>query len=162
MKHIRALTLYLAALLLAGCSLNKSMLVLDPVGPPPAAVGQTNLPGTLIVYSAFSPHGSPGIDRPVYTSYQLLQEGQPPRRMKNDPMNALGGPLPATLQPGTYTVVAKANGFGKVKVPVTIRGGQTTVVHLEQGGSWPNREEIIKTGASCLPDGRVVGWRAQP
>jgi hypothetical protein len=33
-------------------------------------------------------------------------------------------------------------------------------MHLEGGGSWPNREEMIQANAVRLPDGRVVGWRA--
>ena len=45
-------------------------------------------------------------------------------------------------------------------MPVVILGGKVTVVHLERGGSWPDRSQMIQVGAVRLPDGRVVGWRA--
>jgi hypothetical protein len=72
----------------------------------------------------------------------------------------VGGPTSVQLAAGSYHVVARANGYGLVTVPVVIQGGKETVIHLDGGGSWPNREEMIQAGAVQLPDGRVVGWAA--
>ena len=38
-------------------------------------------------------------------------------------------------------------------MPVVILGGKVTVVHLEGGGSWPDRSRMIQVGAVRLPDG---------
>jgi hypothetical protein len=102
-----------------------------------------------------------GMDRPVHTDYEIFSEdGKRLRRVHNDSDTMLAGPIRVELPSGTFRVVARANRFGYVTVPVIIRGGKTTVVHLEGGGSWRDRDEMIRVGAVRLPDGRVVGWKA--
>jgi len=64
------------------------------------------------------------------------------------------------LPAGTYRVVARANGYGIVTVPVVIEKNQVTTVHLEGGGSWENEVARSQSDAVRLPDGRIVGWRA--
>ncbi|HUA39181.1 MAG TPA: hypothetical protein VMA35_12390 [Candidatus Sulfopaludibacter sp.] len=151
-------------LLAAGCLSERDNLVLDPVGPPPSS-GAVGDRGNLVVYSAYDPHANySGFEhRTTYTDYKIFsKDGSLLRKVRNDTGHSLGGPVNVALPTGDYQVEAQANGYGLVKVPVVIKGNQVTVVHLEGGGSWPNRAEMIQTGAVRLPDGRVVGWRAAP
>ena len=71
----------------------------------------------------------------------------------------LQDPAPVELPAGKYRVVANANGYGQVTIPVIIEAQQTTVLHLEGGGSWLNEAEFNQTNAVRLPDGQIVGWR---
>lgn len=101
------------------------------------------------------------MDRQAHASYKILSEdGKLLQKVRNDPGNMAGGPTGVQLAAGSYHVVARANGYGLVTVPVVILGGKVTVVHLESGGSWPDRSQMIQVGAVRLPDGRVIGWRA--
>ena len=62
-----------------------------------------------------------------------------------------------TLAPGKYRVVAHANGYGTVTVPVVIDATHVTTVHLNGGSSdetADNQNDTVR-----LPDGNVVGWR---
>ena len=89
-----------------------------------------------------------------------------PRRGKflqavhNDSGTMLQEAVPVELPPGKYRVVASANGYGHVTIPVVIKAGQTTMLHLEGGGSWPNESAFNQTNAVRLPDGQIIGWRA--
>jgi hypothetical protein len=47
-----------------------------------------------------------------------------------------------------------------VDVPKVIAAGQTTILHLEGGGFWPDESAFNKTNAVRLPDGLVIGWKA--
>jgi hypothetical protein len=144
-------------LLLGGCATNTPRLVLDPVGPPPGLErpGATN--GTLVVFTAFN------VDGVHFSDYKLLSEsGTFLKPVRNDSDRAQGFPVSLNLPVGTYRVLAHSNGYGLVAVPVAILGGKVTIVHLDGGGSWPNRAEMIQAGAVRLPDGRVAGWRAEP
>jgi hypothetical protein len=155
-------TLAIAGLLLtAGCLTHKPGLVLDPVGPPPGLSSGSETTGSLIVFSAFDPTGVHRMDRQAHTSYKILSEdGKLLQKVRNDSGNMAGGPTSVQLAAGSYHVVAGANGYGLVTVPVVVLGGKVTVVHLDGGGSWPDRAQMIQVGAVRLPDGRVVGWRA--
>jgi len=132
-----------------------------PVPASPAAVNLTI--GTLIVYSAYAVNAdfSPRDPyRPEYSDYEIYATGKLLRRVHNDSGTLLQDPALVELPAGDYRVVAKANGCGKVTVPVIIRARRCTVVHLEGGASWPDRRVFNQTSAVRLPDGQVVGWRA--
>ena len=76
--------------------------------------------------------------------------------------HSLEGPKRVQLPVGTYRVVARANGYGVVTVPVIIRADQVTTVHLEGGPSWQNRSQLGQSNPVRLPDGEIAGWRASP
>ena len=98
--------------------------------------------------------------RPVYSDYKIFSEdGMLLRSVHNDSGTILQNPALAALSAGKYRVVANANGYGHVTIPVFIKAGQTTVLHLEGGDSWPNQAEFNQTNAVRLPDGQIVGWR---
>ena len=161
---MKRMWILLAAAVVAGCGTFRSGLVLDPVGPAPGEPepgGSTN--GVLVVYSAYD--GSANSDqrdayRPVHSDYRILTaNGAGPRVVHNDSGTILQEPARVSLPEGRYQVVARANGYGTVTVPVVIEGRRTTVVHLA-GGSWPNMAAVSRTNVVRSPDGGIVGWRA--
>jgi len=137
-------------------------LVLDPVGPSPIQSSASGVNGSLIVFSAFDPHshlnGYPY--RRYYTSYKLFSnDGQLLRTVQNDNGRLVEGPARVTLPPGTYRVVASANGFGEVVVPVVIAAYQVTTVHLDGRASSADTATLASSNPVRLPDGEIVGWR---
>jgi hypothetical protein len=68
------------------------------------------------------------------------------------------------LHPGSYTVEAEAEESGgrtiTVLVPVVVKAGQTTTVHLEP--EWrPSGELPDPSHPVMLFDGRIIGCRAE-
>ncbi len=61
---------------------------------------------------------------------------------------------------GTYRVLARANGYGLAPVPVAIRPGQVTTLHLEGSVWWPVKSPIFNSNPVRLPGGEIIGWRA--
>ncbi|HTS16133.1 MAG TPA: hypothetical protein VMP11_01020 [Verrucomicrobiae bacterium] len=173
-----AITLCGAALTLAGCTFLGTTAVLSPVGPAPTESLAANGNGSLQVYSAHAPTGPDVIDRewvwnndwttellfsPARSDYALYNDQgtliQWVRNARNqyDPI-----PTRVSLPPGQYEIEADADGDGgtfPVRVPVVIKSGLTTQVHL--GDGWqPNHtdtQDMVR-----LPNGDIAGWRANP
>jgi hypothetical protein len=120
--------------------------------------------GTLVVYSAYAVNADfAGRDRrsPEYSDYKILTaDGRLLRKVHNNSETILQDAVLAELAPGKYQVVAPANGYGHVTVPVIIETGRTTVLHLEGGGFWPDESVFNQTNAVRLPDGLIIGWRS--
>jgi hypothetical protein len=165
MKSVSIFCVLAISALLSGCASERNRLVLDPVGPPP---GQSSTPsstnGTLVVYSAYDVDANWNARdprRPVYSDYKIFSpDGNLLRAVHNDSRTILQDPVPVELPVGKYRVVANANGYGRVTIPVVIKAHQTTVLHLEGGGFWPNEAEFNQTNAVCLPDGQIIGWKS--
>ena len=152
-------------LLLAGCTTFHNGMVLEGVGPGPAStVNATAADGTLMVFSAYDVNAdfnSRDAHRPVYSDYRILTaDGKLQQRVHNDSGTMLQRPMGVELPPGQYRIVAAANGYGMVTVPVTIAAGQTTILHLQGGSTWPNQAAFNQTNAVRLPDGGIVGWKS--
>jgi hypothetical protein len=151
---------------LAGCASFErgNGLVLDSVGPGPGAPHSDTTNGNLLVYSAYQVNAdfdSRDPHRHAYSDYQILYpDGTLLRPVHNDTGSILQRAMTVTLPAGTYHVLAEANGFGLVTVPVTIEAGKSTVVHLEGGVRWPEKWGANQTNAVHLPDGQIVGWRS--
>ena len=168
MKAFFTLMLILAIAVLSGCATGKNGLALDPVGPSPdqpATVNSTN--GTLLVYSAYDVNADfAGRDRrsPEYSDYKILTtDGNLLQKVHNNSGTILQDPVAVELSPGKYHVVAHVNGYVRyVAVQVVIASRQTTVLHLEGGGFWPDESAFNQTNAVRLPDGVVIGWKAVP
>ena len=166
MKPISIICALAFGALTAGCVSEGKDLVLDPVGPQPAmpVAAMDRQTGTLVVYSAYA--AGPNFngrqpDFPVYSDYKILsRDGSFLRSVHNDSGTIQQEAMPVALAPGAYRVVANANGYGRVTVPVIIKTHQMTVLHLEGGVSWPGESGCNQTNAVHLPDGEVVGWRA--
>jgi hypothetical protein len=152
-------------LFLAGCATANNGMVLEGVGPDPASpVDTVAITGTLLVYSAYEVNADFNIrdpHRPQYTDYQILTaDGKLQQRVHNCTDTILQRPKIVDLPAGTYCVIAEANGYGAVTVPVTIQAGKDTILHLEGGDRWPNPQAFDQSNAVRLPDGQVVGWKS--
>lgn len=129
-----------AGMLAAGCSTYHGQITLDPVGPNPGQnIAQTANAGdgALLVYTAYDVNpefSAQDIYRPRYTDYQILTaDGRPLQFVRNDSGTLDRGPVQLELPAGQYRVVGRANGHGRVIVPVTIAARKLTIVHLESG-----------------------------
>jgi len=132
-----------AVLMTSGCASPKGGLVLAPVGPPSLPPAVDSSLGSLVVFSALDsqPHFNGFPYRHYYTDYKILSDdGKLAQKVRNDNGTSWEGPAEVQLPPGKYRVVARANGYGTVTVPVTVAAKQTTTVHLE-GGTPIEREK---------------------
>ena len=68
-------------------------------------------------------------------------------------------PVTLPLPVGEYQVSSFVPGLGQTTVPVHIKTGRTTTLHLDGSANRPKKlvpaENLVK-----LPDGDVAGWRA--
>ena len=155
-----AWALLLAVLPLTGCASNA--LVLAPVGPP-VFHSRAGAASSLVVFSAYD-QGAHFNDLPyrrVHSDYRILTtDGKLLQNVHNDNSTAVGGPKEVLLPAGRFQVVARANGYGAVTVPVVIGTNQTTTVHLEGGNPWGSKAPSEQANPVRLPDGEIVGWRA--
>jgi hypothetical protein len=165
MKPIIPASLLVTAALVAGCVSPQHRLVLDPIGPPDSPLAAAGSNGTLVVFSAFDSHADFN-DLPYlrhYTDYKITDPGgKLAQTVRNDDHNWLEGPKRVQLPVGAYRVIARANGYGVVTVPVIIRAGQVTTVHLEGSPWWQNRTQMSQSNPVLLPGGEIAGWRADP
>jgi hypothetical protein len=164
MKTYYTVVILTAATLWSGCAFGPRGMVLEPVGPSPTPVAENNGEGSLVVYTAYDVNFISAGDyehRRHYSDYKILAEdGKPLRTVHNDIGTNLRQAAHVTLPAGKYRVVANANGYGTVTVPVVIGSNRQTVVHLEGGASWPDMTADSQASAVRLPDGEIVGWRA--
>ena len=168
MKFIYTLMFITAAALLSGCVTGRNSLVLDAVGPAwsqPAEASPILTNGTLVVYSAYrisADFDESDPRRPEYSDYKIFTtDGKLLRKVHNKSGTILQDVVKVELSPGKYNVVARANGYGYVTVPVMIAPQQSTILHLE-GDSWSDQSVFNQTNAVRLPDGLIVGWKAAP
>ena len=154
--------LFSAALPWAGCVSDGHGLVLAPVGPPVyQPSGRAN--GSLIVYSAYDQVAHPNSlpYRRIHSDYSILgMDNKPLQTVHNDNGTSAEGPKEVVLPAGRYRVVARANGYGAVTVPVVIGANQTTTMHLEGGNAWRGKAPAGQANPVRLPGGEIVGWRA--
>jgi len=165
MKTRYTLIILSATTLLSGCASAQHGLTLGPVGPPSIqSTAVDNQDGTLVVFSAYDVTAAGTGDyehRHHYSDYKILtQDGKLLQNVHNDSNTVLREATRVKLPAGTYRVVAHANGYGVVTVPVAIEKNEVTTVHLEGGGSWENDAAQNQANVVRLPDGRIVGWRA--
>ena len=92
-----------------------------------------------------------------HTDYYIYgRDGKLARRIGNNDGRYAEPPRQVMLPAGQYLVVAQANDYFWVEVPVTIKRGQTTRVHLDD--HWQPPADAPKTELVCLPNGNPVGW----
>jgi hypothetical protein len=162
-KLLLATTALAGTAFLSGCVSHGPALVLDPVGPPPLASAGVGSAGTLVVYSAFeqgAEFNSPYYRR-QFSDYKILStDGKLFQPVHNDSGTLREAPKRVQLPVGTYQIVARANSYREVTVPVVIRAGQVTMVHLEGSPAWPSGGELANSNPVRLPGGEIAGWRA--
>ncbi len=178
MKYANTLALAAATLWLAGCASAPTVAVVDPIGPAPSLGAPASGDGALVVYSARTPpfvdinneewrrDSSFGKEQATvelsHTAYSVYtQSGELVEQVRNARHLGDETPFVVTLRPGAYRVEAEAiNCDGSrivVILPVVIKGGKTTVAHLE--GGW-RPQGVAGSELARLPCGRVIGWRA--
>jgi hypothetical protein len=149
----------------ASCSFHPQPLVLQAVGPSPSQPVVAGSGGTLVVYSAFDPHADFN-DLPYtrhYSDYQIVgSQGTLLKLVRNNTPSILGAPAAVELPAGNYSVMARANGYRTVTVPVAIAAGQATTLHLEGSPPWPDKKALMNSNPVCLPKGEIVGWSVKP
>jgi len=147
----------------AGCAGAYRGITLAPVGPAPAPPSAAAT-GQLIVFSAYDVH-PPALNKPdfvqTHTDYVVVRTDSRAQLSIHNQTGAWGqDPANVELPPGHYCVEARANGYGLVTVPVVIEAYRRTVIHLEGGGTAWDRAGAGRSDFVCLPDGRIIGWRA--
>jgi len=149
-----------AATLWSGCAFGPRNMVLEPIGPAPGSVPESNGEGSLVVYTAYEVNavGIGNIEQwPRYFDYNIFTEAGKLQRTVHNVLGTLTGEAAhVTLPAGTYHVVADATVYGIVTIPVVIGSNRQTVVHLEGGASLPDTASVVR-----FPDGEIVGWRVQ-
>jgi len=163
-KFLLTLNFFAAGMLLSGCADGKGGTTPAAAGSAPGRLATVNLmSGTLVVFSAYkvNPDFNPRDPyRPEFSDYEIYTAGgKLLRRVHNNSGTILQNPATVELSTGEYRVVARANGYGHVTVPVFIEPGQNTVLHLEGTGSWPAPAVINPTNVVRLPNGKVIGWQ---
>jgi hypothetical protein len=146
------------ALLFASCA-SAPTIVHDSVGPAVVRANNADL-GSLMVYSATAwttgdDEDSPG--RLRHTDYDI---NAPDGKLFGHVTNADEEPSRVSLPSGNYSVVAQSDTARTVVVPVVIRTGRTTVVHLEREKDWDIARDVGNVDLVRLPNGQPIGFRA--
>ena len=150
---------------LAGCATTNNQFVLDPIGPAPSASPASGTRGELVVFTAFDP--LPDLNRSPYrrrfTDYRIFSADgvHLVQVVNNNRETLLNSPPVIELAAGSYRVMARANGYGTMTVPVVIQPGRVTTVHLEGSVWWPRSSTIFASNPVRLPKGEIAGWRAE-
>lgn len=145
--------------LLTGCSSTPVALV--PVGPNPSNFPLASSNGQLEVFSALSGHvegNNPSWYR--HTDYYVCDSGgQRLQRVNNFMGHYSQAPRILDLPPGHYLIEARAEDILRARIPVVIRSGELTEVHLD--GLWQPVADASHTELVFAPGGYPVGWSAK-
>jgi len=153
-----------ALALLVGCaSAPVASVTLAPVAPSPFAARSLSADGSLEVFSRLSRRsddGNMGSTDPIWyqhTDYKVYdRDGRLRERVDNTVGHYDAAPTVVNLPPGEYRVQARSADYDWVNIPVTIKPGEITRVHLD--GQWSPPGFAEKRQIVSLPDGRPVGW----
>ncbi len=147
--------------LLTGCLGSERFVVTEPIGPRVPTTIKISGRGYLLVYSAWDGFDALDSDHEKHSAYAVYSEqGTLVSRVRNRTGSFEGDPTVVSLPVGTYKVEARATNFGLVSLRVVLRENETTVVYLDgttkpPGAEMPNKD-LIK-----LPNGQILGWKAQ-
>ena len=160
MKHFSIFLIGGGALLMVGC--HAPLVMRTPVGPDPLGRETAGTNGHLLVFSAKEPRADG--DDPIYyqpSDYWIYDSrGKRVKYVGNTTGHFDEAPRLVPLPPGAYTVKARAECFDFIVVPVVIKRGKTTVLHLDK--DWKPTSFAQKTPLVNLPGGYAVGWSASP
>jgi hypothetical protein len=155
MKWLNSVFVLAAACATAGCASQRGLTVTGTVGPG----GRTGLRlGGLEVYTATERHRD-GDNTYYYPHSAYVICDTHGVRVKSV-VNHIGvmdeTPTFVSLPQGHYIVVAQADRYGQVRIPVVVRPGGATVVHLDRG--WQPPPDAEATDIVRMPDGEPIGW----
>jgi hypothetical protein len=160
MKRLNFATMAGVLVCVLGCVSAPPVTVVGPADPTPADRGTTLATGGLRVYSATEEHveGEYSYYYP-HTDYLVCDAaGKIIRNVHNHVGNMDEAPAWVSLPAGSYQVRARDERLGELTIPVVVKPGQTTVVHLDDRWTPPAKragQKLVR-----LPDGEAIGWRA--
>lgn len=159
-KRVLTLLLPVILALAISCAFLPNPVALAPVGPGPYGRPTSEPTGFLEVYTTVKryPYDHQWYD--AHTAYGVYgADGRRVKSVGNAVYVYALEPEVVSLPPGSYSVIAWADGYELVKVPVIIRAGLLTEVNLETQGqaAFPGARtnEMVR-----MEDGRIVGWPA--
>ncbi|HEY8966301.1 MAG TPA: hypothetical protein VIM58_07655 [Candidatus Methylacidiphilales bacterium] len=139
----------------------QSETVLPAVGPMPPGAQKAEHVGYLRVYTDTTQYNDGDIYYYPHTPYTVYRtDGSVAAHVDNHTTNSDEHVETVSLPAGTYRVKALSEFDGPVTVPVIIKTGHTTAVHLEKGRESDN-EDIDPSRAVVAASGQVIGWRAE-
>jgi len=151
------------AAFVTGCATTR--VALGPVGPNPDKTVVATSTGELQVFSRLAAQNddqNQASEEPIFyqhTDYAIYDlQGRLVKRVGNTIGHYAEAPRLVPLPAGQYLVKAQAADFYWVNVPVTIKPGETTSVHLD--GKWTPPSYASNQEMVTLPNGQPVGWRA--
>jgi hypothetical protein len=158
MKRKEPLLAMSAAMLLAACASVQPIALPETAGPQPARLYPRE--GTLKVYSATERHSDGDLAYYPHSDYRILtRDGRVFKEVRNAISPSDEIPATVTLPSGAYTVVAESETSGMVTVPVVVRTGRTTVLHLERDKDWTPPALARESDLIHLPNGQPIGFR---
>jgi hypothetical protein len=146
---------------LVSCATSRP-LALGTVGPGASKRVEPIPTGFLKVYSAAEDHKDGDVHYYPHSGYQIYSmDGKPVKKVTNAISIHDEDPTLVEIPAGNHTILARAEHYGMVKVGIVIEPGQLTIVQLEHNNAL--RYDFSKTNANLvrLPNGSVVGWRAE-
>jgi hypothetical protein len=145
-----------------GCASAAPMVTLNAVGPKPPDVRPAGpMLGYLKVYSATTEYNDGDLMYYPHSRYSIYTGSTRYKWVDNHETESDESPQVVALPVGTYYVLAQSELDGLVRVPVIIKGGQTTVVNLERGRTSDGDTQGVQSSRGVvLPSGQVAGWRA--
>ena len=159
MKRRHPLIAISTMMLLASCADMPATAVRETAGP--QAGGIYPHEGFLEVYSATEEHFDGDTSYYPHTDYRVLtRDGSVFKQVHNAISPSDEIPATVTLPSGAYTVVAESETSGMVSVPVIVRTGRTTVLHLEKDRDWTPPALARESDLIRLPNGQPIGFRA--
>jgi hypothetical protein len=145
--------------LLASCASMPATAVRETAGPQPGGLYPHE--GRLEVYSATEEHFDGDTAYYPHTDYRVLtRDGSVLKEVRNAISRSDEIPATVTLPSGVYTVVAESETSGIVSMPVVVRTGRTTVLHLERDKDWTPPALARESDLIHLPNGQPIGFRA--
>ena len=132
---------------------------LPPVGPNPLGSQSPSASGQLEVFSQLEGH-SEGNNPPWYQHadyYICDRQGNKLQQVDNTVGYYARTPRLVTLPSGEYVIKSPAKDAFWVKIPVVIRAGYVTKVHLD--GNWAVPASTPEAKVVLSPSGYPVGWR---
>lgn len=161
MKNVTLFLGLVLTSLMLGCA--STPITLPPTGPNPIGPKSAAFTGELQVFSSLqarSDDQNQGSTDPIWyqhTDYGIYAlNGRLVRQVGNTTGHYAEAPRQVALPAGRYFVKAHAVGDLLVRVPVTIKRGQITKLHLDE--NWKPPVGIVKTELVSLPDGKPTGW----
>jgi hypothetical protein len=158
LNHSKIITCLGAAMIsfFVGCASHP--VVTSPVGPEPIERSALNANGYLQVFSETEDHvAGDGPPYRLHTGYAILdRSGKQVKYVQNHVGEMDEMPTLVDIPAGSYRVVAQSASYGRVTVPVVIREGKATLVHLDREGKVPLT--VPESDVVRLPDGEIVGW----